>query len=187
MGLTSSRPTEAELQQLQRDVKNSQLYDLQTSFGSAATASPQPSRLSHHTRSGSVRGPPRQPMPDALELERRFTKVLVSTHAALQPLGSWLLAGLFNNRCHFDSTAVLRVPILLLGLQNVPSLFLPTRVQRISFPESPERPRQRNATCELFLPAFLPSLRYFARSSFGLLATTALADCCDIRVFFRDS
>lgn len=31
-----------------------------------------------HARSGSVRGPPRQPMPDTLELERRFTKVLVS-------------------------------------------------------------------------------------------------------------
>lgn len=31
-----------------------------------------------HARSGSVRGAPRQPMPDAVELERRFTKVLVS-------------------------------------------------------------------------------------------------------------
>ncbi|KAJ8679566.1 hypothetical protein QAD02_015353 [Eretmocerus hayati] len=36
------------------------------------------SNSSHHTRSGSVRGAPRQPMPDPLELERRFTKVLVS-------------------------------------------------------------------------------------------------------------
>ncbi|XP_020299698.1 formin-like protein CG32138 isoform X2 [Pseudomyrmex gracilis] len=32
----------------------------------------------HHTRSGSVRSAPRQPMPDAIELERRFTKVLAS-------------------------------------------------------------------------------------------------------------
>lgn len=32
-----------------------------------------------HTRSGSVRSAPRQPMPDTIELERRFTKVLVST------------------------------------------------------------------------------------------------------------
>uniref|UniRef100_A0A6V7J396 Uncharacterized protein n=1 Tax=Bracon brevicornis TaxID=1563983 RepID=A0A6V7J396_9HYME len=31
-----------------------------------------------HTRSGSIRAPPRQPMPDTMELERRFTKVLVS-------------------------------------------------------------------------------------------------------------
>ncbi|XP_066588389.1 formin-like protein isoform X2 [Prorops nasuta] len=31
-----------------------------------------------HTRSGSVRSAPRQPMPDAVELERRFTKVLAS-------------------------------------------------------------------------------------------------------------
>ncbi|CAK9834598.1 Formin-like protein [Anthophora retusa] len=31
-----------------------------------------------HARSGSVRGAPRQPMPDAAELERRFTKVLAS-------------------------------------------------------------------------------------------------------------
>lgn len=31
-----------------------------------------------HARSGSVRSAPRQPMPDAVELERRFTKVLVS-------------------------------------------------------------------------------------------------------------
>ncbi|XP_076161373.1 formin-like protein isoform X2 [Ptiloglossa arizonensis] len=31
-----------------------------------------------HARSGSVRGAPRQPMPDAVELERRFTKVLAS-------------------------------------------------------------------------------------------------------------
>lgn len=31
-----------------------------------------------HAKSGSVRGAPRQPMPDAIELERRFTKVLVS-------------------------------------------------------------------------------------------------------------
>ncbi|CAL7947076.1 unnamed protein product [Xylocopa violacea] len=31
-----------------------------------------------HTRSGSVRGAPRQPMPDSVELERRFTKVLAS-------------------------------------------------------------------------------------------------------------
>ncbi|XP_063973583.1 formin-like protein isoform X1 [Diachasmimorpha longicaudata] len=31
-----------------------------------------------HTRSGSVRAPPRQPMPDTMELERRFTKVLAS-------------------------------------------------------------------------------------------------------------
>lgn len=31
-----------------------------------------------HTRSGSVRSTPRQPMPDGVELERRFTKVLVS-------------------------------------------------------------------------------------------------------------
>ncbi|XP_015594806.1 formin-like protein CG32138 isoform X2 [Cephus cinctus] len=31
-----------------------------------------------HVRSGSVRGAPRQPMPDATELERRFTKVLAS-------------------------------------------------------------------------------------------------------------
>lgn len=31
-----------------------------------------------HARSGSVRCAPRQPMPDAVELERRFTKVLVS-------------------------------------------------------------------------------------------------------------
>lgn len=30
-----------------------------------------------HARSGSVRSAPRQPMPDAVELERRFTKVLV--------------------------------------------------------------------------------------------------------------
>ncbi|KAH0561679.1 hypothetical protein KQX54_018672 [Cotesia glomerata] len=29
-----------------------------------------------HTRSGSVRSTPRQPMPDTIELERRFTKVL---------------------------------------------------------------------------------------------------------------
>lgn len=31
-----------------------------------------------HTRTGSMRSAPRQPMPDAVELERRFTKVLVS-------------------------------------------------------------------------------------------------------------
>ncbi|XP_025994564.1 formin-like protein isoform X2 [Solenopsis invicta] len=31
-----------------------------------------------HTRSGSMRNAPRQPMPDAVELERRFTKVLAS-------------------------------------------------------------------------------------------------------------
>lgn len=31
-----------------------------------------------HTRSGSMRSAPRQPMPDAVELERRFTKVLAS-------------------------------------------------------------------------------------------------------------
>ncbi|XP_012272869.1 formin-like protein CG32138 [Orussus abietinus] len=31
-----------------------------------------------HARTGSVRAAPRQPMPDALELERRFTKVLAS-------------------------------------------------------------------------------------------------------------
>nr|XP_050865405.1 formin-like protein isoform X1 [Vespula vulgaris] len=31
-----------------------------------------------HAKSGSVRGAPRQPMPDAVELERRFTKVLAS-------------------------------------------------------------------------------------------------------------
>ncbi|XP_011644536.1 formin-like protein CG32138 isoform X1 [Pogonomyrmex barbatus] len=31
-----------------------------------------------HTRSGSMRSVPRQPMPDAVELERRFTKVLAS-------------------------------------------------------------------------------------------------------------
>ncbi|XP_076303894.1 formin-like protein isoform X1 [Lasioglossum baleicum] len=31
-----------------------------------------------HARSGSVRSAPRQPMPDAVELERRFTKVLAS-------------------------------------------------------------------------------------------------------------
>ncbi|XP_044586196.1 formin-like protein isoform X1 [Cotesia glomerata] len=31
-----------------------------------------------HTRSGSVRSTPRQPMPDTIELERRFTKVLAS-------------------------------------------------------------------------------------------------------------
>ncbi|EZA56339.1 hypothetical protein X777_02958 [Ooceraea biroi] len=33
-----------------------------------------------HARTGSVRSAPRQPMPDAVELERRFTKVLVSIH-----------------------------------------------------------------------------------------------------------
>ncbi|XP_011494588.1 PREDICTED: formin-like protein CG32138 isoform X2 [Ceratosolen solmsi marchali] len=33
---------------------------------------------SQHTRSGSVRAAPRQPMPDTQELERRFTKVLAS-------------------------------------------------------------------------------------------------------------
>ncbi|XP_070511930.1 formin-like protein isoform X4 [Cardiocondyla obscurior] len=31
-----------------------------------------------HTRTGSMRSAPRQPMPDAVELERRFTKVLAS-------------------------------------------------------------------------------------------------------------
>ncbi|XP_012227298.1 formin-like protein isoform X2 [Linepithema humile] len=34
--------------------------------------------LGPHTRSGSIRSAPRQPMPDAVELERRFTKVLAS-------------------------------------------------------------------------------------------------------------
>lgn len=39
-----------------------------------------------HARTGSVRSAPRQPMPDAVELERRFTKVLVSnTHFLLMP------------------------------------------------------------------------------------------------------
>jgi len=31
-----------------------------------------------HARTGSMRSAPRQPMPDTVELERRFTKVLVS-------------------------------------------------------------------------------------------------------------
>ena len=35
-----------------------------------------------HTRTGSMRSAPRQPMPDAVELERRFTKVLVSILSA---------------------------------------------------------------------------------------------------------
>ena len=35
--------------------------------------------LGPHTRSGSIRSAPRQPMPDTVELERRFTKVLVNT------------------------------------------------------------------------------------------------------------
>ncbi|KAK0169408.1 hypothetical protein PV328_012091 [Microctonus aethiopoides] len=36
-----------------------------------------------HTRSGSVRSAPRQPMPDSIELERRFTKVLLPS--SMQP------------------------------------------------------------------------------------------------------
>ncbi|XP_011309780.1 formin-like protein CG32138 isoform X2 [Fopius arisanus] len=38
-----------------------------------------------HTRSGSVRAPPRQPMPDTIELERRFTKVLERVQAKDPP------------------------------------------------------------------------------------------------------
>ncbi|XP_034942061.1 formin-like protein isoform X2 [Chelonus insularis] len=43
----------------------------QSSFGAENLGGP-------HTRSGSVRSVPRQPMPDTIELERRFTKVLAS-------------------------------------------------------------------------------------------------------------
>lgn len=47
------------------------LQSCQPSLGMGSLGGP-------HARSGSVRGAPRQPMPDAVELERRFTKVLVS-------------------------------------------------------------------------------------------------------------
>lgn len=47
------------------------LQSYQPSLGMGSLGGP-------HARSGSVRGAPRQPMPDAVELERRFTKVLVS-------------------------------------------------------------------------------------------------------------
>ena len=47
------------------------LQSCQPSLGMGSLGGP-------HARSGSVRGAPRQPMPDAAELERRFTKVLVS-------------------------------------------------------------------------------------------------------------
>ncbi|XP_050577701.1 formin-like protein isoform X1 [Bombus affinis] len=47
------------------------LQSCQPSLGMGSLGGP-------HARSGSVRGAPRQPMPDAMELERRFTKVLAS-------------------------------------------------------------------------------------------------------------
>ncbi|KAG6800383.1 formin-like protein [Apis mellifera caucasica] len=47
------------------------LQSYQPSLGMGSLGGP-------HARSGSVRGAPRQPMPDAVELERRFTKVLAS-------------------------------------------------------------------------------------------------------------
>ncbi|KOX71446.1 hypothetical protein WN51_01720 [Melipona quadrifasciata] len=46
------------------------LQSCQPSLGMGSLGGP-------HARSGSVRGAPRQPMPDAAELERRFTKVLI--------------------------------------------------------------------------------------------------------------
>ncbi|OAD53751.1 hypothetical protein WN48_09210 [Eufriesea mexicana] len=47
------------------------LQSCQPSLGMGSLGGP-------HARSGSVRGAPRQPMPDAVELERRFTKVLTN-------------------------------------------------------------------------------------------------------------
>lgn len=52
------------------------LQSCQPSLGMGSLGGP-------HARSGSVRGAPRQPMPDAMELERRFTKVLVSQTLAI--------------------------------------------------------------------------------------------------------
>lgn len=82
MGIVGSRQIESEqndqCQQQSHNQKpfaisNIKSYHVQTSLGSASSHS-----VSKHSRAGSVRVAPRQPMPDVQELECRFTKVLVS-------------------------------------------------------------------------------------------------------------
>lgn len=58
----------------------SSLLVTSTSAGGAKGGSP--CLPCEHVRKGSVRGPPRQPMPDIIEIERRFTKVLVGEFIA---------------------------------------------------------------------------------------------------------
>lgn len=87
MGLVGSRLAEAEPQanhHHQREfasanIKNCQPYLSPIGAGGCGgSLNSSGTTGSQHTRTGSVRGAPRQPMPDAQELERRFTKVLVS-------------------------------------------------------------------------------------------------------------
>ncbi|XP_058800310.1 formin-like protein isoform X2 [Phymastichus coffea] len=81
MGLVSSRPAddggggggEYQQQHLHREVVASISTGGSIKKPHHLHSSPQ-----HHARQGSVRGAPRQPMPDTQELERRFTKVLAS-------------------------------------------------------------------------------------------------------------
>ncbi|XP_032457506.1 formin-like protein isoform X2 [Nasonia vitripennis] len=86
MGLVGSRLAEAEPQanhHHQREfasanIKNCQPYLSPVGGGCGGSLNSSGTTGSQHTRTGSVRGAPRQPMPDAQELERRFTKVLAS-------------------------------------------------------------------------------------------------------------
>lgn len=54
----------------------------QPSLGSVMSGGGGASLGGPHTRTGSIRSAPRQPMPETGELEKRFTKVLVS-HPAI--------------------------------------------------------------------------------------------------------
>lgn len=75
MGIVQSRSNESDAgvrEVFHGSIKDgSSQHSYQPSHGIGALAG-------LHTKSGSVRGAPRQPMPDAVELERRFTKVLAS-------------------------------------------------------------------------------------------------------------
>lgn len=82
MGLVQSRCSETAVSVGMRvdgikQASNHQQHCQPTTFGTGSLGGP-------HARSGSVRSAPRQPMPDSAELERRFTKVLVSPTIYLQ-------------------------------------------------------------------------------------------------------
>ena len=78
MGLVQSRhASELESSSLGSALRNESLQLGPSGLKGCTLGAPGPGGPPH-TRSGSVRGAPRQPMPDAIELERRFTKVLVS-------------------------------------------------------------------------------------------------------------
>ena len=77
-----------------------------------------------HARSGSVRSAPRLPMPDAHELERRFTKVLVSDVDHYFPLSLYQSRPLLYNQRSFSMSYLILPQMRLPGPPSSPHFSL---------------------------------------------------------------